>query len=71
MPNIIGATIFRGGASIARHQILQKFDSGTRLRAQSGDAQARPGNIVEMFLLDAAVHAFARDIKAQQISIVL
>ena len=71
MPQVIGVGILRRGAAITRREILQEFDAGTARCSQATDAQARAGDVVQMLLLGAAIHAFTGEPHAEYVAIKL
>src|SRR5918992_5089090 len=69
VPQIIGTRIFRSWATIARREIVQEFYTRSALRPQPADVQARPGDIVQLLLLQPMVHTHTDESKPEYMAI--
>src|SRR5438093_13257497 len=69
MDEVIGALVGQGGPAVARAQVLQELNPGARGGAQTGDAQARAGDVVEPLLLRPIVEALPGDLEPQQVAV--
>ena len=71
MPQIIGLAIPGCRPAVSWRQVVKELYSGAASRPQAADPQARPCDIVQMFLLCAVIHAFADELESEQIAIEL
>src|SRR4051812_13917550 len=66
---IVRLRIRRQIASAGRRDVLKKFNSRPEFGPQTGNAQSRAEDLVQMLLFDAVILALARDAQTEQFAI--